>query len=317
MALRSYCERHAMTDSQRSVPGRSGSGQSRVARSGPLTGRKVLVTRSPDRAGALVTALRQAGAEPMLLPLLDFEAVEFSIEDLAAGCFDWLVVSSITTVRALKAAARAAGYPDLSAMIPTGTAVATIGPSSRAVLEAEGVRVALAPEGEQSAAGLVAALPNLAGQSAWLPQSDLAAPLIAEGLKRAGAQVSTTIVYRTVDYPASPRLEEPLAVTRPPDDEALRHLSPEQARKLIGCQELFAVIAASPSAVERIADRLGLLAGTRLVAIGHPTSRAAREQGLDVAAVATEPTPAGIVQALISLLPLKPGPTDALAADAR
>lgn len=278
-----------------------------VAAAAPLTGQKVIVTRSPDRAGALVHALREAGAEPLLLPLIDFEAVDFSCADLAEGLYDWLVVSSITTIRALKAAARAAGHPGLAEAIPAQTKVATIGPSSRAALEAEGVPVALAPEGEQSAAGLASVLPRLDEQRVWLPQSDLAGSLLARKLEEAGAQLTTTIVYRTVDYPAQHRLEEPLAVSTAAAEPPAAMLSAEQARELIVQGALSAVIAASPSAAERIADQLAPLQAigpdgstqtTRFIAIGGPTSRAAAARGLDVAAVAAEPTPAGIVAAL-------------------
>ena len=98
----------------------------------------VLVTRSPDRSGALVGALEEAGADALLLPLIDFEAVDFQVGALARGDYAWLVVSSITTVRALKAAAAARGT-SLAELVPNRTRVATIGPSSRKVLEAEGL----------------------------------------------------------------------------------------------------------------------------------------------------------------------------------
>ena len=54
---------------------RSASRRAGRAGAGPrvLEGARVLVTRSPDRAGALVAALRETGAEPLLLPLIDFE----------------------------------------------------------------------------------------------------------------------------------------------------------------------------------------------------------------------------------------------------
>ena len=85
-------------------------GQNRAA-----GGRRVLVTRSPERSGTLAEALRLAGAVPLLLPLTaaerapDQAALDDAFEALGAGSFDWLVVSSATTVLALqeKAAERA------------------------------------------------------------------------------------------------------------------------------------------------------------------------------------------------------------------
>ncbi|MFP3571302.1 uroporphyrinogen-III synthase, partial [Paraburkholderia sp. SIMBA_030] len=76
------------------------------------------------------------GAEPLLLPLIDFEraqdqaSLDAAMDALAAGGFDWLVVSSSTTVRALMetAAGRGAALVDL---IPAGTQVATVGASTQ------------------------------------------------------------------------------------------------------------------------------------------------------------------------------------------
>lgn len=56
----------------------------------PLTGLRVAVTRSADRAGAMADALAAAGAEPVLVPVIDFEVGEQkvlgeSLQRLAAG----------------------------------------------------------------------------------------------------------------------------------------------------------------------------------------------------------------------------------------
>lgn len=73
-----------------------------------LEGARVLVTRSPDRAGELVSALRGTGAEPLLLPLIDFEhasdqhSLDVAFDALGAGAYSWLVVSSVTTVQVLR-----------------------------------------------------------------------------------------------------------------------------------------------------------------------------------------------------------------------
>lgn len=268
-----------------------------------LRGRSVLITRSPDRAASFIRALEVAGARPYLLPLIDFEAAEFSVAKLQAGDFDWLVVSSITTVRALKARAEQLGL-SLVELVPESVKIATIGPSSRRVLEAEGLRVELAPEGVQSATGLVSVLPNLAGQRVWLPQSNLASAELAEGLRAAGAELQTTVAYRTVDYPAAEgaRLTTPLQISAGEEasagSDAARLLSPAAARELIGQGSLDAVIAASPSAADRIAATLAPLHSTRFIAIGQPTAEQAARIGLRVAATASTPTPQGIVEAL-------------------
>ncbi|WP_041684494.1 uroporphyrinogen-III synthase [Renibacterium salmoninarum] len=265
---------------------------------GSLHGISVLITRSPDRAGGLVSALLAVGAEPLLLPLIDFEAVDFSVEDLRAGNYSWLVVSSITTVRALKAAAAKIGL-QLAELVPPKTRMATIGPSSRRILEHEGLTVHLAPEDIQSAAGLVAILPRLDGNAVWLPQSDVAGPALAEGLRAAGAQVSVTTAYRTVDYPASNRLVTELAVGVEP--VAAPMLSLAAARAKIADGSLQAVVAASASAASRIAETLRPLQNTKFIAIGRPTAEQAAAEGIVVAGIAEQPTPEGIVAVLNSV----------------
>jgi uroporphyrinogen-III synthase len=286
-----------------------------------LAGRRILLTRSPDRAGAMARALAEAGAEPLLLPVIDFEraadqaALQSALARLSAGEYSWLVVSSITTVRALKEAAGDRGVP-LTDLVPPGVRIATIGPSSRRVIEAEGLRVDLAPAGKQSAEGLVelwayaddsgAAGADGAGTlRVLIPQSDLAAPTLAEGLDGRGWDVDTVTAYRTVDYPADPalRLVASLAAGEPAGQEARAVvLGPDEANGELAAGRIDAIVAASPSAARRILAVLRPLEATRLVAIGEPTAAELRGLGLAVGATAATPTPEGIVDAVARAL---------------
>jgi len=273
----------------------------------PLGRVRVLVTRSPERSAALVAALQQAGATPVLLPLIDFErapdqhALDVACDALAAGAFDWLVVSSATTVHVLMEKAAERGLR-LEGLVPAGTRVAAVGPATRRLLEAGGLAVTLIPDGEQSAAGLVAVWPG--GGKVFLPQADIAAPALAQALAAAGSAVDAVTAYRTVEYPAA--AERRLAV-QPEDGDAgpqppsYSLLTPETAAADISAGRIAAVIAASPSAVRRIAA-LGPMGGCRLVAIGRSTADQASAMGLDVAAVAAEPTPDGLVAAVSKAL---------------
>ncbi|MFH5878151.1 uroporphyrinogen-III synthase [Arthrobacter sp. NA-172] len=272
-----------------------------------LEGARVLVTRSPDRAAPLVAALREAGAEPFLLPLIDFErardqhSLEVALDGLRAGAYGWLVVSSITTVRALKEKA-AERRLELKDLIPDSVRIATIGPSSRRVLEAEGIPVDLAPEDIQSAAGLVAVWP--AGPvNVLLPQADIADAELAAGIEAMGAVVQAVTAYHTVDYPASPgqRLTAALAAAngwQPGNGSGAPELTPAAAKSELSSGRLHAVVAASPSAARRIHNSLAPLKDCRFIAIGRSTAAEAAALGIPVAAIAKEPTPAGIVTAL-------------------
>ncbi|MGM7777815.1 uroporphyrinogen-III synthase [Arthrobacter sp. KNU-44] len=278
------------------------SGEARV-----LEGARVLVTRSPDRAAPLVSALREAGAEPLLLPLIDFErardqhSLEVALDALLAGAYGWLVVSSITTVRALKEKA-AERRLELKDLIPASVRIATIGPSSRRVLEAEGIPVDLAPEAVQSAAGLVAVWPT-GPASVLLPQADIADAMLAEGIVAKGAAVQSVTAYHTVDYPAAPerRLTAALVAAngwKTGAGSGAPELTPEAAKAELSGGRLHAVVAASPSAARRIHASLGPLQDCRFIAIGRSTAAEAAALGIPVAATAKEPTPDGIVTAL-------------------
>lgn len=272
---------------------------------GALGGRRVLITRSPDRARPLAALLTSRGAEPLILPLIDFEraadqaALDSALDTLVAGGFDWLVVSSITTVRVLVEKAAERGTVP-AALVPAGTRVATIGPSSRQILEAVGIPVALAPVDNQSAEGLVALWPA-APARVLLPQADIAAPGLRDGLTAKGALVTPVVAYHTVEFPARPELrlqaELPAAVDRSGHARP-RELGPEQVRAELDAGTLDAVVAASPSAARRIAATLLPLGSCRFIAIGRPTAAEAAVLGIPVAATAQVPTPDGIVAAL-------------------
>ncbi|MCI0143717.1 uroporphyrinogen-III synthase [Arthrobacter bambusae] len=278
------------------------SGEARV-----LEGARVLVTRSPDRAAPLVSALREAGAEPLLLPLIDFErardqhSLEVALDALRAGAYGWLVVSSITTVRALKEKA-AERRLELKELIPDFVRIATIGPSSRRVLEAEGLPVDLAPEDVQSAAGLVSVWPT-GPANVLLPQADIADATLAEGIEAKGAAVQAVTAYHTVAYPAAPerRLIAALVAANgwhTGSGSGAPELTPDDAKAELSGGRLHAVVAASPSAARRIHASLAPLRDCRFIAIGRSTAAEAAALGIPVAATAKEPTPAGIVAAL-------------------
>ncbi len=290
----------------------------------PLAHARILITRSPERSLTLISALEKAGAEALLLPLIDFEraadqhSLDVACDALAAGAFDWLVVSSATTVHVLSDKAAERGMT-LSNWLPATIMVAAIGQASKGLLESAGVFVTLVPETAQSAAGLLDVWPADAGR-VLLPQADIAAPRLAEGLTASGASVTVVTAYQTVDFPADAdrRLAvEPLAADRGKNSTAAHvavppsyaMLTPEGALAEIAAGRLHAVVAASPSAVRRISSDLSPLRNCRLVAIGRSTADEAAALGLDVAAVAAEPTPAGLVAAVREALdsPTQPG----------
>ena len=150
-------------------------------------GRPGFVARSPDRAGDLVAALRKVGADPLLLPLIDFElardqhSLDVAFDALGAGAYAWLVVSSVTTVQALEAKAAERGTT-LSSWLPGSLLVATIGPRPAVSSSPGASRSIWHPPRQQSGAGLIDIWPEHQG-SVLLPQADIADPRLRRGLE--------------------------------------------------------------------------------------------------------------------------------------
>jgi uroporphyrinogen-III synthase len=278
------------TASQASVP---------HAASAPLTGRTVLVPRAPERAAGLAAMLRGAGANVLVSPAIerarveDTAPVDGAVARLAHGDFAWVVVTSVNAIDELVASAARQG-------VALGDAArqarwAAVGPATRRALEAVGIQVDLEPT-ENSARGLVAAFAALASTDhtstspdqasisrgrglVLLPQGDLAAPTMHDGLHDLGYVPHVVTVYRTVTHALAPDV---VAAWR--------------------AGEVDAVVLTSGSVAREVARQLGPRDDVVGVAIGDPTARAARDVGLRLDAVAERPTDAALAAALVGAL---------------
>ena len=293
------CRAPARADAQRRTAGR---GRSRATASWSPAARTV--------RGRWSRSCRQAGAEALLLPLIDFERAAdqqpwtWPAMPSAPGSIDWLVVSSATTVHGAADQGRRTRQVALRQWIPAATRVAAVGPASTA--SAPGGRRrggrTWCRQHEQSAAGLAGVWP--AGPATvLLPQADIAAPALAQGLRRQGARRHGSRGLSHGGLPGgepgrrlAARRERPAApATRPP---SYARLTPKALPRSPPAG-LHAVVAASPSAARRIHARFPRCAPAGFVAIGTATAAAAAALGLTVAATAAEATPAGLVAAVI------------------
>ena len=82
---------------------------------GPLAGRRVLVTRAAHQAGKLSEGLRALGAEPVEVPVLELRPPE-NLQPLDSALrqikkYDWLILTSANTVRAILERAAVLGIP--------------------------------------------------------------------------------------------------------------------------------------------------------------------------------------------------------------
>jgi uroporphyrinogen III methyltransferase/synthase len=106
---------------------------------------KAIVTRPRAQAGPLVAALEAAGAEVVECPLIEIERT--SDEEIDAGAYDWLVVTSPNG--ADEVARRGRNLPR----------VAAVGPGTAEALRARGIEPAFVPA-VSTQDGLVAELPQ-------------------------------------------------------------------------------------------------------------------------------------------------------------
>ncbi|MFI2567321.1 uroporphyrinogen-III synthase [Cellulosimicrobium funkei] len=268
-------------------------------RADALAGRTVLVPRAPERAAGLAATLRDAGAHVLVSPAIerapveDTAPVDGALARLVHGDFAWVVVTSVNAIDELVASAARQGV-DLG---DAGRRArwAAVGPATRRALEAVGVTVELEPD-ENSARGLVAAFATLppsdhgstsADQGSTsrgrgvvlLPQGDLAAPTMHDGLHDLGYVPHVVTVYRTVTHTLAPDV---VAAWR--------------------AGAVDAVVLTSGSVAREVARQLGPRDDVVGVAIGDPTARAARDVGLRLDAVAERPTDAALAAALVGAL---------------
>jgi uroporphyrinogen-III synthase len=250
----------------------------------PLAGLTVLVPRARDQAGDFSALLRARGAEPLEVPTIEIRPVASTTEldravaDLAAGRFDWIVLTSVNGVAAVRARAEALGHgPAAVAMAK----VAAVGPATEAALRLWGVEPDLVPEVATTAAlgAAFAARPAASGSGrVLLARADLANPELAATLRDKGWAASEVVAYHTV----------PVGTLDP------------AARRRLDVGEVDWVAFTASSTVTGFLRGYGgpPPPGVRVAAIGPVTAGTARSAGIRVAATAADHTIGGLVAAI-------------------
>jgi uroporphyrinogen-III synthase len=166
---------------------------------------RVIVTRPRAQAGPLVDALRAAGFEPVVCPLVELEPIDDGPIEVAG--YDWVVVTSANGAEQL--ARRHFGY------LPK---VAAIGAATAGSLANLGIEVDFVPT-EPSQEALVEEFPRPAGRVLFVGAEE------ARGLIVAGLDADFRPVYRTRRLHPNPLPEGDLAVlTSPSAADALAAL---------------------------------------------------------------------------------------------
>ena len=240
-------------------------------RPGPLSGRRVVVSRARDQASQLASALRRLGAEPIEVPVIEItepsdEGAGLRSAATRLGSFDWVVVTSPNGARRLLAA--------VTDGRSFGTAkVAAIGPGTAAELARGNIRADLVPD-RFVAEALLEALPPGPGRL-LLARAEVARDVLPDGLRQRGWEVEVVDAYRTVAATVT-------------DDQ----------RAAVSGADI--ITFTSSSTVERFLEVVGRDALPPVVAcIGPITAATAREHGLAVDVEAPVHTIDGLVAALL------------------
>lgn len=241
----------------------------------PLAGWRVLVPRGGPWGDGVAATLRRQGATPVIAPLINFAptndeaTLDAALSDLAAGHFDWLTVTSATTVDVLYAY-RAELHPR--------TKVAAVGETTAAALQAVGYRVDMVPEQDNSAAGMAEQLIGLEPEPRDILtlRSEIAKPVLTRMLTDAGHRVRSVVAYRTVGVPVTERIGADVLSGR-----------------------INAILVTSGSVAEQVQLQFPSIPDTTLIAaIGPRTAKDARRAGLSVDVVADTQTVDALIEAV-------------------
>lgn len=244
----------------------------------PLGGWRVLVPRGGKWGDGIAATLRTHGAIPVIAPMINFAnpddptVLANALHELQDGQFDWLVVTSATTVDVL--ASR-------TVQLPPETKVAAVGETTAAALNLAGYPVHFVPDADNSPRGLLKAWPQVLGEAArvrvLVPQSDIPEPNLVTGMAELGLRARFVPAYRTVGIPVA-----------------------ESVRADVASGRFTAILVSSGSVARQIAAQLAPLPESIVVAcIGPRTAYDARAAGLHVDLIAEQRTSESLIDALL------------------
>ena len=241
-----------------------------------------MVTRAPAQTKELRERLEELGAEVILLPLVRFLEPENTADlDRAIRSleqFDWLIFTSANAVTFFLGRCRALGCGSASGR----TKIAAVGSATQLALEKEGLQVAFIPA-EFSGAGLAAELGGaIAGKSVLLPRSDRAGEELPSLLRKAAANVTEVVAYRTAGPETFDR--RLIEAIRSGQADAVTFFSPSafhEFQNLVG-----------PDGLAKLSSRVAF------AAVGPVTAEAIRGAGLPAVIEADKATTTSLVAAL-------------------
>jgi len=234
-----------------------------------LYGWRVLIPQTRDSSDLMVELLRSHGAIPEQVPTIAVEPprtpaqMERAVKGLVDGRYQWVVFSSINSVRAVWEKFTEFG---LDARAFAGVKIACADSATSDAVSALGIRPELVSAHQEFSVGLLEDFPEFDDildpvDRVLLPRADIATETLAEGLRERGWEIDDVTAYRTVRAapPAAPIRE----AIKAGGFDAVCFTSSSTVRNLVG-------IAGKPHARSIVA------------CLGPKTAETAREFGLRV-----------------------------------
>ena len=228
------------------------------AESKPLSGLRVLVPRGGTWGDLVAQALREQGAHTVIAPLVDFahtseeDKLVDALKDLEAGRLDWMTATSSTVADVLT---------HHNAVIHPDTRVALVGEATAVAFRDAGYPITRTPSQDNNTHALLEEWTETETSDVLRVltlRSDVAIPVLTEGLINRGHDVTQVLAFRTVGVSASVHIREDIASGR-----------------------INALLVASAKIAEEVAAQFpDLPEGTIVACIGPNTLAAAAAAGL-------------------------------------
>jgi uroporphyrinogen III methyltransferase / synthase len=255
----------------------------------PLFGKRILVTRPKDQSAELLELLEGMGAETIEAPMIKILPPDDygPLDEICAraATFDWIIFTSANAVDAFVRRLLASPL-DLREL--KGVKLCVVGTATAQRLAGYGLKPDLLPSEyrAESVLSAISASDNVARAKVLLPRSDIGREILADELRKHGAEVTEVVAYRTVAA------------------EPEREGDPDVFRLLLE-RRVDVVTFTSPSAVRSFVNVFGpepaadLLRHTVVASIGPVTAEAAAQCGIQTAIVPTQYTVPALVDAIV------------------
>lgn len=249
----------------------------------PLFGKRILVTRRREQAGALSETLSLEGAEPIEMPTIEIEVApsQGHLDDVLPRLseFYWLLFTSVNGVESFFNHLHRHG---LDSRKLCGLKVCAIGEVTATALRKYGIQPDLVPQKYSSHDILICLKEEgIKGKRLLLPCSQTVNKELVQGLSELGAEVEPVVAYRTLPAGSGDSKVKELLIKGEVD--VITFTSPSTVRGLIALME----------------GNVEALNKAVIACIGPVTAAAATESKLRVDVIAKKYTIDGLVKALV------------------